>query len=92
MSAPPSAAYAACRNLCYAVLAQGLQDAVNGDPAARDWVHGRAFTYWCDWVDVDPIPLRRRLQDLAPRRFVIRHAPPGCARGPRRPQAAQENR
>ena len=68
----PDPIYAAQLRLVYAILAQGLQDAANGDPGAVKWLNGRAFAHWCEWVDVDAPRLRRRMQDVVPGRFVIR--------------------
>lgn len=54
------------RALAVAVLATGLEDAVKGDPGAREWLASRSFEHWCDWCDWNPDYLRRQIAPLLP--------------------------
>lgn len=71
------------RAVAYAVLAQGLEDAVKGDPGARSWLGSRAFEYWCDWCDLRPGWVMRMVEPLLP--------PPGQPRK-KRPRAGGKQR
>jgi hypothetical protein len=50
--------------LAYAVVTQGLHDAVKGSSRAREWLDGRDFEYWCDWCDLNPDYIRGKVMAL----------------------------
>ena len=50
--------------LAYAVVTQGLHDAVKGSSRAREWLDGRDFEYWCDWCDLNPDYIRQKVTPL----------------------------
>lgn len=52
--------------IAYAVITQGLLDAINGDPGAREWLDSRAFEGWCDWIDLSPDYVRRKVAPQLP--------------------------
>lgn len=54
------------RALAFAVLTTGLEDAVKGDPGAREWLDSKPFEHWCDLCDMNPDYLRRQLAPLLP--------------------------
>lgn len=56
------------RHLCLAVLVQGKKDAERGDPGAIDWLQSLAFRNWCEWAELNPDEVRRRIR--IPRRRV----------------------
>lgn len=68
------------RAVAYAVVAQGLEDAVKGDPGARAWLGSRAFEYWCDWCDLRPDWVLREVRPLLSQPREKRAAVGGKAR------------
>ena len=49
------------RELVAAIIEQGVEDVLKGDPGALAWLDGRDFDHWCAFVDIDPGRARRAI-------------------------------
>lgn len=50
------------RDLVIAIVEQGVEDVMKGDPSAIAWLDSRGFEHWCAWLNIDPTAARESIQ------------------------------
>lgn len=46
------------RLLVIAIMEQGVEDIIKGDPGAIAWLNSRGFDHYCTWLGIDPTAAR----------------------------------
>lgn len=46
------------RLLVIAIMEQGVEDILNGDPGAIAWMNTMSFDHYCTWLGIDPTAAR----------------------------------
>lgn len=49
------------RQLVIAIIEQGVEDVLRGDPGALAWLDGRDFDHWCAWIGLAPDRARQAI-------------------------------
>lgn len=52
----------AIRNLVIAIMEQGVEDILLGNPNAIHWMNSRDFEHYCAWLDINPTAAREAIQ------------------------------
>lgn len=50
------------RTLVMAIVEQGVEDIMKGDPGAIAWLNSRGFDHYCTWLGIDPTAARESIQ------------------------------
>lgn len=51
-----------CRALFAAIVEQGVEDILKGDPAAIAWLYSPDFAHYCSWLDIDAARARAAIE------------------------------
>ena len=49
------------RELVIAIMEQGVEDVLKGDPGAIAWLDSRGFDHWCAWLGLDTTAARQAI-------------------------------